>query len=75
MFEEMPDADFERHVAVVCHTLAVRRHLHENPAASRAEAWQFAARNWEEFIDAAFVFLAAQAVRREQRAGDGPERK
>ena len=67
MFENMTDEDFRRHVALVCHTMAFRQYSRENPAASRAAAWEFAATYWRDYEDRAIDFCTVQAIRGENR--------
>lgn len=67
MFENMTDAEFRRHVALVCHTMAFRQHVRENPAAGRAAAWEFAVARWRDYEERAIAFCAVRAVREENR--------
>ncbi len=65
MFESMTDEEFKRHVTLVCHTLAYRRFLRDNPTARRSSAWEYAVANWREFEDRAIDFCTVQVLHSE----------
>lgn len=67
MFENMTDAEFRQHVALICHTMAFRWYRRANPAESRAAAWDFAAAHWQEYEDRAIDVCTVQAIRQENR--------
>lgn len=65
MYHEMDDLEFERHVRLVCHTMAYRKYRRDNPGVSQSEAWAHAVDRWEDYVDAAIDFLSAQLLHRE----------
>jgi hypothetical protein len=45
--------------------MAYRKYQRDHPAACRAEAWEFAINNWQDYQERAITFLAAQELHRE----------
>lgn len=67
MFDQMTDDEFRRYVALVCHTLAFRKYMQDNPTARRSAAREYAVSNWREFQQQAIDFCTIQAIREENQ--------
>lgn len=67
-FRQMTDDEFRSNVRMASHMFAVRHFAQENPDASRADAWQYATRNWQQFTEKALDWMALCEADKEARA-------